>query len=323
MTKLGAVGVSLLLALSMAGCSPGGPASGDPSQSLETSGTGSSSASPAPVQTTTAAESPTSVPTPTPTPALATFTTPDGSLSFTYPPAWKVTAVAGQSGSHAVTDAAGATRATLRDKLKSLPNVSVPTGLDSGFRAPVPGVTGPDGREVELVVHGVFGQAPGGQGAMYAVSSINDPEPIGRSAVEVTQGGYYVSFSGFVPLRRDVQTPSKEELFSAAAEYAGSAAFGETAKVLTSLRLNTDRVVKTGCLGERYRYEKIAGLSCEEVIAVLARVEKTGTFQGARNLETGDYVCFYPSIVESQNGQADVICRSKASEAVSFEAWKK
>lgn len=66
------------------------------------------------------------------------FTTPDGSLSFTYPQTWKVTAVAGQSGSYAVTDSAGATRATLRDKLKSLPNVSVPTGLDSGFRGPFP-----------------------------------------------------------------------------------------------------------------------------------------------------------------------------------------
>lgn len=318
---MGAVGVSLLLALSMAGCNAGGPASGDASQPPAASG-GATSA-PAETTTTTAAASPSSVPTSTPTPALATFTTPDGSLSFTYPPAWKVTAVAGQSGSYAVTDEAGATRATLRDKLKSLPNVSVPTGLDSGFRARVPGVTGPDGRDVELVVHGVFGQAAGGQGAMYAVSSINDPEPIGRSAVEVTQGGYYVSFSGFAPLRRDVQTLSKEELFSAAAEYAGTAAFGETAKVLTSLRLNTDKVVKTGCLGERYRYEKIAGLSCEDAIAVLARVEKTGTVQGARNVETSDYVCFYPSIVESQNGQADVICRSKASEAVSFEAWKK
>lgn len=320
MTKLGALGVSLLLALSIAGCIPGGPASGDASQPPAASGGATS----APAQTTTtAAASPSSVPTPTPTPALATFTTPDGSLSFTYPQTWKVTAVAGQSGSYAVTDSAGATRATLRDKLKSLPNVSVPTGLDSGFRGPVPGVTGPGGRDVELVVHGVFGQAAGGQGAMYAISSINDTEPIGRSAVEVSEGGYYVSFSGFVPLWRDVQTLSKEELFSAAAEFSASAGFGETAKVITSLRLNKAKVAQAGCLGARYRYEKIAGLSCDEAIAVLARVERTGAGNGARNLETADYLCFYPSVVESQNGQADVVCRSKASEAVSFEAWKK
>lgn len=158
---------------------------------------------------------------------------------------------------------------------------------------------------------------------MYAISSINDTEPIGRSAVEVSEGGYYVSFSGFVPLRRDVQTLSKEELFSAAAEFSASAGFGETAKVITSLRLNKAKVAQAGCLGARYRYEKIAGLSCDEAIAVLARVERTGAGNGARNLETADYLCFYPSVVESQNGQADVVCRSKASEAVSFEAWKK
>lgn len=76
------------------------------------------------------------------------------------------------------------------------------------------------------------------------------------------------------------------------------------------------------CFGARFRYEKVAGLSCDEAIAVLDRVEKTGTTNGARNLETSDYLCFYASFVESQEGQADVICRNKVSEGVSFEAWK-
>lgn len=334
MTKLGAAGVSLLLVLSAAGCSSGGAAAGPASQlstsqpptasaPQDTSGAETSSAARAPAQTTTAAPSPSPVPTPTPGAAVAAFSTPDGSLSFTYPATWKVAPVAGQSGSYAVIDAAGATRATLRDKIKGLPNLSVPMGLDSGFRAPVPGVSGPGARDVELVVHGIFGQAPGGHGAMYAISSVNDAEPIGRSAVEVSQGGYYVSFSGFVPLRRDVQTLTKEELFSAVAAFSSSAEFRETAKVIQSLRLNTAKVVQAGCLGARFRYDKISGLSCDEAIAVLARVKKTGTGHGARNLETTDYVCFYAGAMESQSGQADVICRNKTIDGVSFEARKK
>ena len=338
MTKLGAIGVSLLLLLSGAGCSSGGPADGDASQppgspsssqspsgptAGETAAASATSAAPAAAETTTPATSPASAPAPKPSPALATFTTPDGSLSFTYPPAWKVMPVEGQDDTYAVIDAAGATRATLRAQLKSRPTLSIPTGLDSGFRADVPGVEGPGGRDVELVLHGVYGQAPGGQGAIYAINTVGDQEPVGRAAVEVSQGGYYVSFSGFVPLRRDVPTPSKEELFAAAAAFAGSAEFKETARVITSLQLNPARVVQAGCLGARYRYDKIAGLSCDEAIAVLARVQATGTGYGARNYQTKDYVCFYAGAVESQNGQADVICRNKANDGVSFEAWHK
>lgn len=47
------------------------------------------------------------------------------------------------------------------------------------------------------------------------------------------------------------------------------------------------------------------------------------TGHGARNLETIDYVCFYAGAMESQNGQADVICRNKTIDGVSFEARKK
>jgi hypothetical protein len=82
-------------------------------------------------------------------------------------------------------------------------------------------------------------------------------------------------------------------------------------------------VPQTECLGARFRYEKLAGISCDEAIAVLDRVQKTGTGEGARNLETDDYLCFYAGFVESRDGQADVICRSKTSDSVSFEAWKK
>jgi hypothetical protein len=82
-------------------------------------------------------------------------------------------------------------------------------------------------------------------------------------------------------------------------------------------------VPQTECLGARFRYEKLLGLSCDEAIAVLDRVQKTGTTNGARNLETSDYLCFYASYGESREGQADVMCHSKVTDSVSFEAWKR
>lgn len=81
-------------------------------------------------------------------------------------------------------------------------------------------------------------------------------------------------------------------------------------------------VPQAECLGARFRYEKLAGISCDEAIAVLDRVQKTGTTNGARNLETSDYLCFYASYGESREGQADVICHSKVTEDA-FEAWKR
>lgn len=109
-------------------------------------------------------------------------------------------------------------------------------------------------------------------------------------------------------------TSSTSAFRPAAARRAGTEQGGIVRRC--SLRLNPAKVAKTGCLGARYRYEKFAGLNCEEEI-------KSGTVQGARNLGTSDYVCFYAGAVESQNGQADVICRNRANDGISFEAWKK
>lgn len=104
---------------------------------------------------------------------------------------------------------------------------------------------------------------------------------------------------------------------------AGSSELDKVQTGLLRLQFDMTEVPQTGCLGANFRYEKIAGLSCDEAIAVLDRVQKTGTANGARNLETSDYLCFYAGYVESRDGQADVICRSKTSDGVSFEAWRK
>lgn len=92
---------------------------------------------------------------------------------------------------------------------------------------------------------------------------------------------------------------------------------------LLRLQRNTAGVPQTECLGASFRYEKIIGLSCGEAIAVLDRVQKTGTVQGARNLETNDYLCLYAGYMERRDGQPDVICRHKTTDRLSFEALRK
>lgn len=283
--------------------------------------------------TTHAAAATTPRPTPTParttpvaptTAVVKTFTTPDGSLSFTHPPAWSVTAADGQEHAYAVVDAAGKTRATLRDKVEGLHIVGIMNGLDTGFNAAVPGINGPAGQKIRIAVHGVFGQGIGGQAAIYALATDGSQEPIGRSGVEVTAGGYYVTFTGMVPLDTASVPPSEAELVASATAFANSADFAETAKVMASLTLNPAKITAVGCFGAKYKYRVLVGISCDDAKGALDRVEKTGTPSGARNLETPDFYCFYAGYGERQSGQADVICRHQTTpDAISFEAWLK
>ncbi|MFP5311322.1 MAG: hypothetical protein ACLGH7_02760, partial [Actinomycetes bacterium] len=186
-----------------------------------------------------------------------------------------------------------------------------------------PGLGGAGGSQFHLVVQGSPGQAVGGGATIYAIKADADTGPIGRAAIEVPGGGYYVTFGGSVPL-----TPGdgadQAGLVRAATAYSNTTEFAETADVITSLVLDRTKVTRVGCLGARYRYDKLNGIGCDEAKATLDRVEKTGTPTGARNLETTDYLCFYASYGERNAGQADVICRSKATPGgISFQAWLK
>jgi hypothetical protein len=73
------------------------------------------------------------------------------------------------------------------------------------------------------------------------------------------------------------------------------------------------------CLGARFRYEKLAGISCDEAIAAWDRVQKTGNVDH-QYIETSDWLCFYPVPEESP---ADVLCFRSGAEDASFEAWKR
>ena len=275
----------------------------------------------------TAANSATPSPTLSPTPVVPaehTFRTPDGSLSFTYPANWSVAAVTDQPNSYAVTDDTGNERVTLRDRVETLPVLSVTAGIDTGFRAAAPGVSGPTGQGVTVMVQGTFGQAVGSQAAVFALANDGTNEPIGRAAVEVPAGGYYVMFGGMIPLETPTNPPSDAELLASATAFADSPSFAETSKVMASLTLHPDKVQVVGCLGAKYKYLKLDGISCNDAKATLDRVEKTGTGTGARNMETTDYLCFYASFGDKQTGQADVTCYNKSNPQVpAFEAWVK
>ncbi|MBD1543603.1 hypothetical protein G9E11_15460 [Arthrobacter sp. IA7] len=78
-------------------------------------------------------------------------------------------------------------------------------------------------------------------------------------------------------------------------------------------------VPQAECLGARFRYEKLAGLSCDEAIAAWDRVLKTGNVDN-QYIETSDWLCFYPVPEESP---ADLLCFRSGPVDASFEAWKR
>jgi hypothetical protein len=256
-------------------------------------------------------------------PADLVYATADGSLSFSYPPTWRVTTKSSEDGDdYVIQDDLGATRATLRDKVSGVVDRTVSGGIDTGFRASVPGVKGPNGDDVELAVQGSSGQGPGTQTAIYAMTTSGSGQPLGNASVEVRQGGYYLQFGGSVPLKQ-LKPGDQEGLLKAAKEFSASPEFQQTVKVITSLKLNADKVTQVRCFGFRYRYDKISGLSCSEAISILDRVEKTGTVSGAGNRETPDYLCSYSGATAKQDGPPDVSCHKKSNKAVGFEARKK
>lgn len=225
---------------------------------------------------------------------------------------------------YTVADADGEIRARLFDKAEALASASVVMGFDTGFRVAVPGMTGPAGEGVSLLVQGTFGQAVGGQSAIYALATDGSSEPIGRAAIEVPAGGHYVMFSGMTPLDTPTVPPSNDELVASAKAFANSPAFAQTAKVMASLSLHPEKVKAVGCFGTKYKFKELTGISCDDAKATLDRVEKTGTQAGARSVETADYICFYASYGESQTGKADVICSAQTNSGpIAFEAWLK
>lgn len=260
------------------------------------------------------------------------FTTADGLLSFAHPANWSVGAddISGASDIYLVKDEAGETVARLGARIKQRAYISVPGTIPAGVEEPVPGLLAAGAKHVRLVLAGSHGQAVGGQSVLFKLQAADDPEPLGSAAVELEGAGFYVDFSGFLPLDTAAVPPSEEQIIEAVKEFGSSPRYGQIKSMISSLTLNQtalDAIVASGqggCLGARYRYEKLVAVDCQQAKGILSTAETSGTPSGARNMETPDYTCFYASAGEKQGGQADVLCRSKAdAQGRSFEAWLK
>jgi hypothetical protein len=312
-----------ILCVSASGC--GAPPAAPESAESSTAST-SSSATPSP-----AAASPEPTPTPTASPDPV-FTTADGLLSFSHPVSWSVGPddVSGAEHAYLVKDEAGETVARLGARVRQLAFMGVPGTIPVGTEEPVPGLLGAGGKPVRLVLAGSFGQAVGGQSVLIKLQAEGDPKPLGSAVVELEGAGFYVDFSAYLPLQTVAVPPSEDQIIAAVKEFGSTPRYSQIKSMMASLRLNQaalDTIVASGqggCLGARYRYEKLVGVDCAQAKGILSTAETSGTPSGARNMETPHYTCFYASAGEKQGGQADVLCRSKANTSVpSFEAWLK
>ena len=312
-----------ILCVSASGC--GAPPAASESAESSTAST-SSSAAPSP-----AAASPEPGPTPTASPDPV-FTTADGLLSFSHPVSWSVGPddVSGAEHAYLVKDEAGEAVARLDARVRQPAFLGVPGTIPVGIEELVPGLLGAGEKPVRLVLAGSFGQAVGGQSALFTLQTQGDPRPLGSAAVELEGAGFYVNFSGGLPLQTAAVPPSEDQIIAAVKEFGSTPRYSQIKSMMASLKLNQaalDTIVaggQGGCLGARYRYEKLVGVDCAQAKGILSMAETSGTPSGARNMETPTYVCFYASAGEKQGGQADVLCRSKAhTSGPSFEAWLK
>jgi hypothetical protein len=320
--KLNTLIAAVILCLGAAGCEA-------PAALPEPAGGGvasaSNSADPSPAPTASSTQTPTIV-------ADPVFTTTDGLLSFSHPANWSVTAddMSGMPEVYLVKDEAGETVARLDARLKQRAYMGVPGTIPVGVEEPVPGLLAAGAKPVRLILAGSHGQAVGGQSVLFKLQAEGDPEPLGRAAVEIEGAGFYIDFSGFLPLETAAVPPSDEQIIAAVKEFGRSARYGQVKSMIASLKLNQaalNTIVASGqggCLGARYRYEKLVAVNCQQAKSILSMAETSGTPSGARNMETPDYTCFYASAGEKQSGGADVLCRSKAdAQGRSFEAWLK
>ncbi len=321
-SKLNTLIAAVILCLGAAAC-------GAPAAQPEPTGGGGASASnsadPTPAPTTSS----------TPTPSIVAdpvFTTADGLLSFSHPADWLVTAddISGTPDVYLVKDEAGETVARLGARIKQRAYISVPGTIPVGVEDPVPGLLAAGAKPVRLVLAGSYGQAVGGQSVLFKLQAAGDPEPLGSAAVELEGAGFYVDFSGFLPLETAAVPPSEEQIIAAVKEFGSSARYSQVKSMIASLKLNQaalNAIVASGqggCLGARYRYEKLVAVDCQQAKSILSMAETSGTPSGARNMETPDYTCFYASAGEKQRGGPDVLCRSKTDvQGRSFEAWLK
>ncbi|WP_188539023.1 hypothetical protein [Kocuria dechangensis] len=278
-----------------------------------------------------------------------TFTSPDGYLSFRYPTGWTVSVPEGSVEERisrwTLRDAEGEQVLSLsvrpdEDPYKVSPPLT-PVVMPQGS---IPGVTDMLGNHAQAAVASTPGQSRGGDaGVLYGMTSATGADPVFG---DLRWGdGYLISFSGYLRLGpNDVV-----DMTAGAEQFAASPRFRHQIlpiiQSFTAMSPGTDylpgqdsttgagsptvapeRGAGATCVGARYSYLNLQGVTCQEAQEILQLVSDTGEPIGARGRRTADYHCFWSSIGEVEEGYADVICKPRngdglvASESL-FDAY--
>lgn len=260
-------------------------------------------------------------------PAVAldeTFTSPNGTLSFRYPTGWTVILTKNERDrgsvrtTWALNDADAQLVLTLDARSYTAPAGPPPltTVLPQG---PVPGVLDGLGAPATAVVAATPGQSWGSNGSLiYGIAAGTGAD---TTLFDLRWGNYYqLSFSG----SQDLGRPAEEaELAAEAKELATSSRFRtQILPILQSLTASTPPTpdgledtestpaeipaptwsavpdTEATCVGQKYTYRNLQGITCEEAKAIMQVTMDTGEPYGARSHRTADYECYESSYGE-------------------------
>ena len=322
----------LACALALAGCTSGEFATPSSNDSLASA---PSTSSPLPT-VDTAPETPTTSPSASVQNETAvaleqSFTSPDGALSFRYPTGWTVRAQLEETYEDSrrygwtVHDTDGDTVLTLSVRTWTAPAGPPPVEALAP-QGPVPGMVDGLGNPVQVVVAGTPGHDGSSTSLVYGIAAGTGAD---TTLFDLRWGNLYqLSFTGGQTLGPYEQV----DLAAEAEKFAASPRFHTeilpilqsfTAGPAPTLSPSDENVAaddgspsaEAACVGERYMYEDLHGVTCVEAKAILQVVSDTGEPIGARGQRTEEYHCFWSSIGEVEAGHPDVLCVDRSTGA--------
>lgn len=77
---------------------------------------------------------------------------------------------------------------------------------------------------------------------------------------------------------------------------------------------DTAEIANTECVGAKFLYEDLFGISCDGAKSILQTVLETGAPLGARSQVTADFECYESSFVEQTEGISDMTCWARDDE---------
>ncbi|MCD1144443.1 hypothetical protein LQU92_04195 [Kocuria sp. LUK] len=266
-----------------------------------------------------------------------TFTSPDGTLSFRYPTGWTVTATMDEQyrdtthKTWTLTDSDGQSVLALNVRSWIAPAGPPPltTILPQG---PIPGVLDGLGAPSQAVVAATPGQSVGVNGnLLYGIAAGTGAD---TTLFDLRWGNYYLlSFSGGQELGPNDQVDLEAE----AEQFAASPRFrNEILPIIQSLTASPppapgeedtvggsetpteapEETSEATCMGAKYTYENLQGITCDEAKSIMQVVMDTGEPAGARSHVTADYECYETSYVERTEGSPDMMCWALDDEGV-------